>query len=124
MVRWWAIPGSSTRIRRNLPKPNVVMPGSAKAPRTERRRVSRWRASMPASLIAAVTRLHKLSTRLIRENQVVCVESLAVKNMVKHPTLSKAISDVGWSAFVSQLDYKATWYGGNPGQDGQVVPIQ
>ncbi|GHO76659.1 transposase [Ktedonobacter sp. SOSP1-85] len=55
--------------------------------------------------------LHKLSTRLIRENQTICVESLQVKNMVKHPTLSKAISDVGWSTFVSQLEYKADWYG-------------
>ena len=57
--------------------------------------------------------LHKLSTRLIRENQTICVETLAVKNLVKNPKLSKAIHDVGWSTFVSQLAYKAEWYGRN-----------
>ena len=54
---------------------------------------------------------HQLSTLLIRENQTICVESLAVKNMLHHPTLAKAIADVGWGELVRQLEYKAAWYG-------------
>ena len=54
---------------------------------------------------------HKLSRRIVSENQVICVENLAVKNMVKNHNLAKAISQVGWGQFCTMLKYKAEWEG-------------
>jgi putative transposase len=66
--------------------------------------------------------LHKVSTKLIRENQTIALETLIVKNMVKNHNLAQAINDVSWSTFVSMLEYKADWYGKNILKIGTFAP--
>jgi putative transposase len=55
--------------------------------------------------------LHKLSTRLVRENQAVVIEDLSVRNMVRNHSLARAISDAAWGDLRSMLEYKCDWYG-------------
>ena len=61
--------------------------------------------------------LQKLSTELIKNNDLICIEDLQVKNMIKNHKLSRSISDASWSEFVRELQYKAQWY------DKQIIKV-
>ena len=69
-----------------------------------------------------IDNLHKISHRLISENQVIVSEDLAVSNMVKNHNLAKAITDCGWYELTRQLTYKAEWNGRTYIKIGRYVP--
>ncbi len=97
--------------QRNLKKKQQKL--SRKKKGSQNRKKARLAVAKVHSKIARCREdfLHKLSRKIVNENQVIAVENLNIKGMVKNHNLAKAISDVGWGMFCTMLKYKAEFEG-------------
>lgn len=117
-----AAPKPLARALRKLARQQRAVSRSQRNSAARRKKVARL-ARIHAKVRAVRSDfLHKLSYRLATEHAAVGVESLNVSGMLKNRRLSRAISDLGWSEFIRQLQYKTRWYGSTLVEAGRFFP--
>ncbi|GHG90212.1 RNA-guided endonuclease InsQ/TnpB family protein [Streptomyces lanatus] len=109
-----ANPRHERKDRARLARAQRELSRKAKGDGTNRAKARRKVAKIHARIAdRRRDRLHKLTTRLVRENQTLVIEDLTVRNMVKNRSLARAVSDAAWRELRGMLEYKCAWYGRN-----------